>query len=73
LTFFLVADTPIKKKVCIVLFLIFCLFSSRHLKDNLYISYAGIYIPKYSVWKKDFNRAIAAMRAGQYMFGLTAK
>jgi hypothetical protein len=35
-----------------------------HIKENLYISYAGLLLQKYSPWKRDFNIAIAQMRAG---------
>ena len=35
-----------------------------HIKENLYISYAGLLLQKYSPWTRDFNLAIAQMRAG---------
>ncbi len=46
-------------------FNLFCkLFSANHIKENLYIAYAGLQLPKFSKWLQDFNKAIGLMRAG---------
>ena len=43
-------------------------FSEAHIKENLYISYGGLLIPKYAMWLRDYNKAISHMRAGKDYF-----
>ena len=34
----------------------------------MYISYSGLYLPKYSPWTPDFNLAISSIRSGGLIF-----
>jgi hypothetical protein len=36
---------------------------ARNINENLYISYAGLMLPKKSAWTHEFNNAIAYIRA----------
>jgi len=39
-------------------------FSVNQIKENLYIGYSGLILPKFSAWMKEVNQVIGALRAG---------